>query len=170
MEEIITALLALSDKTLVLERNGYLSEKGKVETDLYYVESGSLKAFVYDKEEQIIRFGYTGNLITSIDSFLSKRPSEVFVQAIKKTVLRVIPRNKVDHFMRENMDFWVKTLEDLVVQQLEREVDILTVSPRERYERVLARSPQLFQEIPHKYIANYLRMKPETLSRLIKKS
>jgi CRP-like cAMP-binding protein len=163
-------LISLSDKKITLERNDYLSEKGAIDTNLYYVESGSLKAFVYDKEEQIIRFGYTGNLITSIDSFLSGRPSEVFVQAIKKTVLRVISKEKVDQFKRENMDFWVKTLEDLVVQQLEREVDILTASPRERYERVLSRSPQLFQEIPHKYIANYLRMKPETLSRLIKKS
>lgn len=170
MESILSQLLALSDRKLILERNEYLSEKGKVERNLYYVESGSLKAFVYDKEEQIIRFGYTGNLITSIDSFLSKRPSEVFVQAIKKTVLHVISKEKVDQFKRENTDFWIKTMEELVVQQLEREVDILTSSPRERYERVLARSPQLFQEIPHKYIANYLRMKPETLSRLIRKS
>jgi hypothetical protein len=56
-----------------------------------------------------------------------------------------------------------------VLQQMERERDILTSSPLERYKRVLERSPQLFQEIPNKYIASYLRMTPETLSR-IKKS
>ncbi len=56
----------------------------------------------------------------------------------------------------------------LTLQQLEREIDILTKSPKERYERVLRRSPQLFQEIPNKHIANYLRMSPETLSRLKK--
>ena len=39
-------------------------------------------------------------------------------------------------------------------------------SSRERYLRVLGRSPALFQEIPHRYIANYLRMSAETLSRL----
>jgi hypothetical protein len=39
-------------------------------------------------------------------------------------------------------------------------------APAERYERVLKRSPKLFQEVPNKYIANYLRMSPETLSRL----
>jgi lipocalin len=55
-----------------------------------------------------------------------------------------------------------------VYQQIEREKDILTASPRERYLRVLKRSPQLFQEIPDKYIANYLRMSPETLSRMKK--
>lgn len=59
-------------------------------------------------------------------------------------------------------------LEDLVLQQLEREKDILTSSPKARFERVLKRSPKLFQEIPNKHIANYLRMSPETLSRLKK--
>ena len=60
-------------------------------------------------------------------------------------------------------------LENLVVQQIEREKDLLTQSPRERYERVLKRSPQLFQEVANKYIATYLRMSPETLSRLKKR-
>jgi CRP/FNR family transcriptional regulator, anaerobic regulatory protein len=54
----------------------------------------------------------------------------------------------------------------LVVQQMQRELDLLTASPIERYRRVIARSPQLFQEVPLKYIADYLRMTPETLSRL----
>lgn len=68
----------------------------------------------------------------------------------------------------DNRSVWSRMLENLVVQQLEREVDILTASPKERYERVLARSPRLFQEIPGRNIANYLRMSPETLSRLKK--
>ena len=69
----------------------------------------------------------------------------------------------------ENIKVWHIILGDLIFQQMERERDILTSSPLERYKRVLARSPQLFQEIPNKYIASYLRMTPETLSR-IKKS
>ncbi|MNY67885.1 hypothetical protein D3C86_2055530 [compost metagenome] len=63
---------------------------------------------------------------------------------------------------------WIKILENLAVQQLEREIDLLKNSPKERYERVLKRSPQLFQESPNRHIANYLRMSPETLSRLKK--
>ena len=49
-----------------------------------------------------------------------------------------------------------------------KEIDILTNPPKERYERVLKRNPQLFQEIPNRHIANYLRMSAETLSRLKK--
>ena len=62
----------------------------------------------------------------------------------------------------------ISLIENLIVQQLEREIDILTTSPEERYNRVLKRSPKLFQQIPAKYIASYLRMTPETLSRIRK--
>ena len=43
----------------------------------------------------------------------------------------------------------------------------MIADPRQRLQRVLGRSPRLFQEVPHKYIASYLRMSPETLSRLL---
>ena len=59
-------------------------------------------------------------------------------------------------------------LKELMATFYEREVDLLTSSPAERLERVRKRSPQLFQEVPHKYIASYLRMSPETLSRMLK--
>lgn len=167
MDEII----ALSQKTITLERNELVKARGSIDTHVYYVESGSLKVFVLDDyEEQIIRFGYKGNLVAALDSFLTRRPSAFIIQAIKKTVLRIITREQIDHFLETdaNKTLWTQIMENMVLQQLEREIDILTSSPKERYQRVFARSPQLFQEIPERYIANYLRMSPETLSRLKK--
>lgn len=162
-------IIGLSTKTITLERNEYLKVKGSIDTNVYYVESGSLKVFVLDDcEEQIIRFGYQGNIIVSLDSYLTNKPSEFYIQAIKKTVLRVITKAQLEAFLQEdaNRVLWAQILESLVLQQMEREVDILTSSPKERYRRVFERSPQLFQEIPSRYIANYLRMSAETLSRL----
>nr|WP_315156395.1 Crp/Fnr family transcriptional regulator [uncultured Flavobacterium sp.] len=167
MKEIIE----LSEKTIVIDRNEFLKVKGSIDTNVYYVESGSLRVFVLDDcEEQVIRFGYKENLIVALDSFLTGKPSVFFIQAIKKTILKVITKEQIDDFLKaeSSMILWTKILENLVVQQLEREIDILTNSPKERYLRVLKRSPQLFQEIPNKHIANYLRMSPETLSRLKK--
>lgn len=164
-------IIALSDKTITIERNEFLKVKGSIDRNVYYVESGSLCVFVLDEyEEQIIRFGYKGNLIVALDSFLTGKPSDFCIQAIKKTVVRVISKHQMNHFLKaeNNQDMWIAILENLVVQQLEREIDILTSSPKERYQRVLKRSPQLFQEIPNRYIANYLRMSAETLSRLKK--
>jgi CRP-like cAMP-binding protein len=167
MKEIIN----LSDKIITLERNEYLVVKGSVDTNLYYIESGSLRVFVLDDvEERNIRFGYIGDLVVSLDSFLTNKSSELYIQAIKKTIVKVISRQKFNHFLNNDMSrhLWTSILENLILQQMNREIDILTNSPKVRYHRVLQRSPKLFQEIPHKHIANYLRMTPETLSRLKK--
>lgn len=167
MKEIVE----LSNTKITISRNEFLKVGGTIDTNVYYVESGSLRIFVLDNdEEQIIRFGYQENIIVSLDSFLTGKPSNLFIQAIKKTVIRVVTKQQIDDFLEtgHNRNFWVKILENLVIQQMERETDILTSSPKERYERVLKRSPQLFQQIPNRYIANYLRMSAETLSRLKK--
>jgi hypothetical protein len=66
----------------------------------------------------------------------------------------------------DNLRQYVALLESLITQQIEREIDLLITSPSERLNRVLERSPNLFQEVPLKYIASYLRMTPETLSRI----
>lgn len=164
-------LIELSDKEITIGRNEFLKVKGSIDTNLYHVESGSLRIFVLDGyEEQTIRFGYKDNLIVALDSFLTGNPSDYYIQAIKKTVLKVVTKEQVARFLEtaDNQRLWTGILENLVLQQLEREIDLLTNSPKERYERVLKRSPQLFQEIPNRHIANYLRMSAETLSRLKK--
>lgn len=167
MKEIIE----LSTSEIILNRNEFLKVKGSIDTNLYYIISGSLRIFVLDGDmEQTIRFGYKQNIVVALDSFLTGKPSDLFIQAIKRTVLKVITKPQINNFLATdgNKALWNQILEDLVIQQLEREIDILTSSPKERYERVFKRSPQLFQEIPEKYIANYLRMSAETLSRLKK--
>lgn len=162
----------LWDKELVLRRNEYLKVKGSIDTNLYFVSSGSLRIFVIDEqEEHTIRFGYKNNLIAALDSFIHEKPSDLYIQAIKKTELKIIHKTAFLNFIQSSPDhtkIWLIVLQDFILQQMERERDILTSSPLERYKRVLSRSPQLFQEIPHKYIASYLRMTPETLSRLKK--
>lgn len=167
MKEIVE----LSYKEITIDRNEFLKVKGSIDTNLYYIVSGSLRIFVLDDYvEQTIRFGYKENLIVSLDSFLTGSPSNLYIQAIKKTVVKVVTKEQINIFLEKenNQNLWTKILENLVVQQMEREIDILTNSPKERYERVLKRSPQLFQEIPNRHIANYLRMSAETLSRLKK--
>jgi CRP-like cAMP-binding protein len=161
----------LAEKTITLQRNDSLKTSGSADTNVYYVESGSLRVFVLNgDEEQIIRFGYADNLIVSMDSFLTGAPSPLCIQAIKKTVIRVISKAQLTQFLKTeaNSNLWIQILENLILQQMEREIDLLTASPKERYLRVLNRSPRLFQEIPNRHIANYLRMSAETLSRLKK--
>ncbi|MEL6864061.1 MAG: Crp/Fnr family transcriptional regulator [Bacteroidota bacterium] len=160
-------------KEIELNRNDFLKIQGTVDTNFYFVVDGSLRIFMIDEfEEHTIRFGYTHNFIAALDSFIHEKSSNLYIQALRKTRLKVIPKHTLvalrqssDHYRQ----LWEKLLENLILQQMEREQDILTSSPVVRYHRVLQRSPQLFQEVPNKYIAAYLRMTPETLSR-IKKS
>ncbi len=164
-------LIALSTRRLTLKRNEFLKVDGAIDTNIYHIVSGSLRVYIqHENQEQIIRLGYAGNIISSIDSFISEKPSPLIIQAIKKLEIDVIPKAVVTEFLKKdnNKLLWIQLLESLVIQQFEREIDILTYSPKERYLHVLKRSPQLFQEVPHKHIANYLRMTPETLSRLKK--
>ncbi|MFT5821787.1 MAG: CRP-like cAMP-binding protein [Crocinitomix sp.] len=164
---------ALWQEDLVLERNEYLNVKGKINTNLYFVANGSLRIFYLDEaNEHTIRFGYENSFFGALDSFIKEQPSVYNIQALKKSALKVVSK---DDFMSlvnstlDNQHLWQEILSELVFQQMEREIDLLTSSPQERYRRVHKRSPQLFQEIPNKYIAAYLRMTPETFSR-IKKS
>jgi len=83
---MVKELLELSKKSITIERNEFLKVKGSVDTNVYYVETGTLRVFVLDDcEEQVIRFGYKENLIVSLDSFLTQKPSNLYIQAIKKT-------------------------------------------------------------------------------------
>lgn len=162
----------LFEKTITIERNEFLTSQGKIDNNIYYIADGSLRIFIAENEEERnTRFGYKGNLITCLDSYLTGNPTSFYIQAIKKSELHLISKSALTSFLSQNpewMKLWIEILEDLVLQQIEREMDLLIQSPKVRYLRVLKRSPRLFQEIPHKYIANYLRMTPETLSRLKK--
>ncbi|MFK8036896.1 MAG: Crp/Fnr family transcriptional regulator [Crocinitomicaceae bacterium] len=160
------------DRELTLKRNEFLKLGGEKDLNIYFVEEGCLRLFVVDEEhEHIIRFGYQGNIVAALDSYISEQTSDLYIQAIRKTKVKVFSKSKFEKLINRSEKFktiWLKVIEQLVFQQLEREIDILTASPLKRYKRVVSRSPQLFQEVPHKYIASYLRMTPETLSRLLK--
>lgn len=158
--------------TTILQRNAFLKMGGTIDTNLYFVVEGSLRLFFADEaEEQTIRFGYKGDFVAALDSFITEQASSFYIQALRQTQLKVLRKSvflELIHHSTERLLLWNAILQQQIVEQMEREQDLLITSPRARYERVLSRSPQLFQEIPHKYIAAYLRMSPETLSRLKK--
>ncbi len=168
-EKLLLALDTISHEKILL-KGEFLLKEGQVENNIYFVKSGALRVLLLSEfEELTIRFGYEGSLITSLSSFIKGTPSEFYMEAIRKTTLHVVPKTTLLKLVNEDAESlkeYIALLENLITQQIEREIDLLTVSPSERLKRVLDRSPNLFQEIPLKYIASYLRMTPETLSRI----
>ena len=146
---------SLWHKKVTLKRNEYLKVGGSVDTNIYYVKRGSLRIFIEDEwEEHTIRFGYAGALVVALDSFIKGTGSKFYIQAIKACEINVMQKSAFEHFLQldtEHFLLWNRLKDYLLCDQLEREIDLLTASPLERYKRVLKRSPQLFQEITSKF-------------------
>jgi CRP-like cAMP-binding protein len=172
LEQLFNQLSSYWEDEFEVKRNDFIVTPGDINTNMYFVVSGSLRVFIEDEvEEHTIRFGYQNSFITALDSFLKDIPTTFYIQAIKKCTLKVISKEnylKCINSSKENQEIWQQLLQKFVYQQMERENDLIIYSPQKRVERVFKRSPQLFQEIPQKYIASYLRMTPETLSRILK--
>ncbi len=171
--KLIGSFDTLNAEEIVLERGDFLIKEGEIAKSIYIVKSGSMRIFTRTQNDEItFRLGYHGSWMASFSSFLTGKPSEFYIQTLKKSSLLKVSKDQFYEFVNsnsENSSLWTKMLEEFAVQQMDREIDVLTRSPLERYQRLLARSPKVFQEIPNKYIASYLRMSPETLSRLKKR-
>ena len=153
----------------ILKREEFLKKANSVDTNIYFIEKGSVRVFFKEElEEHTLYFGYKESIITALDSFFSNKNSELEIEALKKTEVSYVSKKEFLKFIsyhEEYQKLWYKVLEEIIVHQAEREKDLLISSPIKRYQKVLKRKPELFQEIPNKYIASYLRMTPETLSR-----
>jgi CRP-like cAMP-binding protein len=172
LEQLAKKLAPYWEDEIEIKRNDFIATPGDQNTNMYFVVSGSLRVFIEDDiEEHTIRFGYENSFITALDSFLKDIPTTFYIQAIKKCTLKVISKEnylKCINASNENQKLWTQLLQEFVYQQVERENDLIIYSPQKRFDRLFKRSPHLFQEVPQKYIASYLRMTPETLSRILK--
>ena len=154
-------------------KNEFLSREGETERYLYYVIEGVLRIYyLHDGEEVCVGFSYDDTLICSYPSFIDNQPAEYYMQAL--TDLKLLGINREDFYSfldsSRNMEkCWRMITEEALLGKIKRETEMLTFTPEERYTRLWNRSPHLFQLVPQKYIASYLGMQPETLSRVKRK-
>lgn len=157
----------------VVKRGENLLRPAQIERYVYFVLEGCLRIyFPNDMGEEIcVGFGYSGNILSAIPSFLQEKPSEFGISALRKSKLLQISKQRL-YELREkspNIDkVWQLSMEFALIGLIERESAMLIQDPRERLRKLLQRSPHIFQQVPQKYIASYLRMSPETLSRIFK--
>ncbi len=151
-------------------KGAHVSRVGEVEQRFYIVVSGVQRmSFPHDGEDVCVGFSYGHSWCGAFDSFVSRKPSRFDVVALTDTVLVGIEYADLQQLFATMpaMERWGRLiLEELVVGRATREIEQLSLTAEQRYERLAARSPQLLQLVSQKDIASYLRMKPETLSRL----
>jgi CRP-like cAMP-binding protein len=160
----------LWNKEVQLNRYDFLIRQGQVGQGLYLVVSGALRIYYpLPDEETCVGFGHPQTLLVSFPSFVDNKPSDYYIQALKKSELPGICKADFIQLMQDRPSircFWYEQREKALVSKIEWKVDLLLPEPEQRLQRVMQRSPHLFQHIPKKYIASYLRMSPETLSRI----
>ncbi len=169
-DDALHALLEKWNHVRTLNRHEFLARPGEIETSLFFVSAGTMRIYYPNESEEIcVGFAYSNTLICSYPSFISRKPSQYYIQALTKTRLVSISRKDFYSLFERFPEVergWRLLEEQALLGKIEREVEMLTFSPEQRYTRLLERSPHIFQLIPRKYIASYLRMSPETLSRL----
>jgi CRP/FNR family transcriptional regulator, anaerobic regulatory protein len=147
-----------------------VSRAGVVEQWFYVVRSGVQRLyFEHDGSEHCLGFAYDNSWSGDYDSFLRQKPGRFQVQALTDSVLVGIRHPDLQELYERipAMErFGRLILEELIAGRATREIELLTMSAGERYRQLLKRSPHLLQLVPQKDIASYLRMTPETFSRL----
>ena len=107
----------------------------------------------------------------SYASFVKREPSLFSIQALKEVTAYKIGREHLEHLIeqQEYLQIKVDILEHLLIEKMQREAQFLLQSPEEIYCNLLEKDPKLIQNIPLKYIASYIGITPQALSRIRKR-
>lgn len=153
------------------KRGELISESGKVERYFYYVLEGVQVGYIINTkgEKVVLAFSYNGNFSGIYDSFLRSEPSLYFLEALTDSKMLALPLSAYQFLFEHYPDFyrWGKNfIDSMLIGRGKREIELLTLSAEERYINFMRRCPKVLLQIPQKYLASYLNMKPETFSRL----
>ncbi len=147
-------------------------EAGKTERFLSIVLDGLTRHFVLKNGEDVsFDFSFKNEFNSSYASFVQQKPSQFYIQALQPTTLASFSydflQNLYEKYPASNR-FGRLAIEDYFVLRETRELSLLTQDASERYKNLLQKQPIYLQQIPLKYLASYLNIKPESLSRIRK--
>jgi CRP-like cAMP-binding protein len=148
----------------------FLLKPGEICKEYYYIHKGVLRSFIkYGKKEITVWINPENEITTCIRSMSNSKPSDEYIQAIEHCELVVIPvdalQNMYTVFPELNL-LGRKKLEQYYAESEERVYICRIPDARSRYEHFNHTRPELVNRIPLKYVASYLGMTLETLSRL----
>ncbi|MFC5411894.1 Crp/Fnr family transcriptional regulator [Larkinella bovis] len=153
-------------------KKSFLTPAGTPENYLYFLLEGATSSFfVNEGREKCLDLWFADHFVSSYISFLTRRPSEIFIQALFPTkALRVHYDVLQEFYRKDDESNRVGRLfaEGLYIARTQREIRFLSQTADERYRDLLQRQPELIQQLPVKIIASYLGIHPESLSRIRK--
>ena len=151
------------------EKKEIVSPEGEVEEYLNFIVQGlARKYYLHGEEEVSTQISHEGHLIHAQESFHSRKPSEYFVETLEPTVFISITYSDLEKLYAH--DIKLERLGRLVitytmVQKDRWQMQMIKLSPRERFLFFVERHPDLLQRVPQKHLASFLNIQPETFSR-----
>lgn len=144
--------------------------EGEVCDAIYYVERGLFREYYYKNNKEVTEYlAVDGNVFMCIESLFQNEPSKLIVDALEPSVVYALPKDRLEEVALHNVNIQIlyrKILEEsLIISQ--RRADLLRFeSAKDRYRKLCKLNPKVIIKAPLVYIASYLQMTPETLSRV----
>ncbi len=155
------------------KKKDFLLQEGKICNKIYFINSGCMRAF-YNVEgiENTVQFFFADSWYTDYESFLTGTPATENMQALESC--EIVQFNKEDLYkLYETYPVFHsvgRVMAENAFMALSRLNKMLTnEEPKERYLNLLQQRPEIVEKIPQHYIASYLGIKPESLSRIRKR-
>ena len=145
-------------------------ESGDVSDAIYYVERGMVREFYFKNNKSVTEYlAADGTIVMSIESLFREEPSKLVIEALERTLVYALPKKRLEEVALHNVNIQIlyrKILEEsLIISQ--RRADLLRFeSAKDRYLKLCKLNPKVIMKAPLVYVASYLQMTPETLSRV----
>jgi CRP/FNR family transcriptional regulator, anaerobic regulatory protein len=154
-------------------KNSIIEEENKVPKNLYLIATGFMRLFYYDDngEEITTLIAPSGKFITSFLDFIHEKKSKENLECITDCEFYQIERSKLVELIEKNENFKAFSLiifEQAVANTQLRANDFATLTAELRYKKLIEQQPEIIQNVPIQYIASYLGIKPQSLSRIRK--
>ncbi len=157
-------------RVVKLSKGEYLQLEGNVSKHWGIVAEGLVRIYYMEGEEEITEQLIRENEdFMDYDSFLDQTPSRRFIQMIEPTTLFLISRLECEEASANNLELrrlFRRMMECKLLYVKRKTQQSIFKSAKERYDDLIARKPDLILRVPSVYIASFLGVTPETLSRI----
>lgn len=171
LESGISDVLA-AFRLLPLNKNDPFVKEGEICRYFCYIESGILQhAINIGDEEKTTYLALRNTVTSSLNSFLFGKPSRKSIKAISACRLWVIDQSTFRALIAGNEafnHFYYNVIERQLCLIDDYRIDLLTLTPEERYTKLLLTEPKLLQEVPLHYLASFLGISSRHMSRIRK--
>jgi CRP-like cAMP-binding protein len=144
--------------------------EGEVCKNIYWIVKGLVRQFYFKNGKELTEYMAAENTICMcIESLFKEEPTHLQIMAIEPTIVYMLPKADLEAVAMKSVNIQIlyrKILEESLILS-QKHADMLRFeSAQDRYQKLVKHNPQLVLRAPLVYIASYLQMTPETLSRV----